>query len=53
MYLREPLYLKALKYAGIPVAPGDQLANLQHLPLDDEAKEKIEQWMEASEHQTE
>ncbi|MEZ7511887.1 ABC transporter ATP-binding protein [Bacillus pumilus] len=48
-YLREPLYVKAMKYAGIPVAPGDQIADLQRLTLDDEAKEKIEQWMEASE----
>lgn len=48
-YLREPLYVKAMKYAGIPVAPGDQIADLPRLTLDDEAKEKIEQWMEASE----
>ncbi|MDM5300007.1 ABC transporter ATP-binding protein [Bacillus pumilus] len=52
-YLREPLYVKAMKYAGIPVEPGDQLANLQHLTLDDEAKGKIEQWMEASEQPVE
>ncbi|MER3123788.1 ABC transporter ATP-binding protein [Bacillus pumilus] len=48
-YLREPLYVKAMKYAGIPVTPGDQIADLQHLTLNDEAKEKIEQWMGASE----
>ncbi|ALM27297.1 ABC transporter ATP-binding protein [Bacillus altitudinis] len=48
-YLREPLYVRAMKYAGIPIAAGDQIANLQHLTLNDEAKEKIEQWMEASE----
>nr|MDH3108086.1 DUF3744 domain-containing protein [Bacillus altitudinis] len=48
-YLREPLYVRAMKYAGIPIAAGDQIANLQYLTLNDEAKEKIEQWMEASE----
>ncbi len=48
-YLREPLYVKAMKYAGISVTPGDQIANLQHLTLNDEEKMKIEQWMEASE----
>ncbi|MEI4789735.1 ABC transporter ATP-binding protein [Bacillus sp. FJAT-53060] len=52
-YLREPLYVKAMKYAGIPVAPQDQLANLQHLTLDDQAKDKIEKWMEASEEKVE
>ncbi|MCM3138374.1 ABC transporter ATP-binding protein [Bacillus safensis] len=46
-YLREPLYVKAMKYAGI--SSGDQIADLQRLTLNDEAKEKIEQWMEASE----
>ncbi|MCY7678962.1 ABC transporter ATP-binding protein [Bacillus pumilus] len=48
-YLREPLYVRAMKYAGIPIEAGDKIANLQHLTLNDEAKEKIEQWMEASE----
>lgn len=48
-YLREPLYVKAMKYAGIPIEAGDQIANLQHLTLNDEEKMKIEQWMEASE----
>lgn len=48
-YLREPLYVKAMKYAGIPIEAGDQIANLQHLILNDEEKMKIEQWMEESE----
>ncbi|WP_250620855.1 DUF3744 domain-containing protein [Bacillus subtilis] len=48
-YLREPLYVKAMKYAGIPIEAGDQIANLQHLILNDEEKMKIEQWVEASE----
>lgn len=48
-YLREPLYVKAMKYAGIPIEAGDQIANLQHLTLNDEEKMKIEQWMEESE----
>ncbi|MFB8736354.1 DUF3744 domain-containing protein [Bacillus sp. SL00103] len=32
------LYVKAMKYAGIPIEAGDQIANLQHLTLNDEEK---------------
>ncbi|WP_353854146.1 ABC transporter ATP-binding protein [Bacillus sp. Bos-x628] len=48
--LREPLYVKAMKYAGIQVRSSGQLADLKRLTLDDDAKQKIKQWMEI-EHQ--
>ncbi|MGE6630673.1 ABC transporter ATP-binding protein [Bacillus sp. NPDC077027] len=46
-HLREPLYVKALKYAGVHVTPELEPADLHNLTLNEEAKHKLKQWMEA------
>ena len=42
--IREPLYLTALKYAGVPVSPEMHPALLSALTLSEEDKEKVRDW---------
>ncbi|WP_042141910.1 ABC transporter ATP-binding protein [Paucisalibacillus sp. EB02] len=45
--LREPLYIKALKYAGCKVMPEMSPASIETLKLD-ESKDKLSEWYEAT-----
>ncbi len=42
--IREPLYVTALKYAGVEMTPEMKLGHIETLALEDEAKEKVVAW---------
>lgn len=42
--IREPLYVTALKYAGIQVTPEIEPAYITTLKLDEQAKDKVSKW---------
>ena len=46
--LREPLYITALKYAGVRLTPDMHLANIQKIQLNDDAKAKVRSWFKAT-----
>ena len=46
--LREPLYITALKYAGVRLTPDMHLANIQKILLNDDAKAKVRSWFKAT-----
>lgn len=48
--IREPLYITALKYAGVVFRGGQNLGRIQDLTLDGEQKEKLHRWFEAQEN---
>lgn len=43
-YLREPLYLKALEYAGIPITPDIHPEHIEHLNLSRQNQEQLKHW---------
>lgn len=45
--IREPLYLTALKYAGVTVTPGMRPAHVNDLLLSDEQKEMVRNWYQS------
>ena len=45
--IREPLYVTALKYAGITLTPDMHPANLPQLQLSDSQKEQMRRWFES------
>ncbi|MGB6179516.1 ABC transporter ATP-binding protein [Carnobacterium sp.] len=47
-YLREPLYLKALKYAGVKVTPEMHPEHIDCLQLTDQNKELLKKWYQES-----
>ena len=46
--LREPLYITALKYAGVRLTPDMHLANIHKIQLNDDAKAKVRSWFKAT-----
>ena len=42
--VREPLYVTALRYAGVEITPEKHPSNLETFALTDEEKEKVHQW---------
>ncbi len=44
--IREPLYVTAMKYAGISITPQMRAGQLQTLVIDDEIRRKIQAWCE-------
>ena len=46
--LREPLYITALKYAGVRLTPDMHLANIQKIQLNNDAKAKVRSWFKAT-----
>lgn len=46
--IREPLYITALKYAGVSIEPDMKPANLKTLELSEENKEKVRSWYQSS-----
>ena len=46
--IREPLYLAALRYAGVAVRPGMKPASIRTLQLEEEEKEKLRAWFRAA-----
>lgn len=42
--IREPLYLSALKYAGVPLTKEMHVERMQELSLSDENKNQVRQW---------
>ena len=44
--IREPLYITALKYAGVTVTPDMHPAHIETLTLSEEQKEKVREWFE-------
>lgn len=46
--LREPLYITALKYAGVRLTPDMHLVNIQKIQLNDDAKAKVRSWFKAT-----
>ena len=42
--IREPLYVTAMKYAGISITPQMRAGQLQTLVIDDEIRRKIQDW---------
>lgn len=51
--IREPLYLTALKYAGVPITPAMHPASLNDLTLSEEQKEKVREWFKKEDHPVE
>ncbi|MBP5749494.1 MAG: ABC transporter ATP-binding protein [Firmicutes bacterium] len=47
--IREPLYITALKYAGVAVTPDMHPAHIGTLVLSDEQKAKVREWFERAE----
>jgi energy-coupling factor transport system ATP-binding protein len=45
--IREPLYLTALKYAGVPITPQIHPSSIHTLQLDETAKEKVRDWYQS------
>ena len=45
--VREPLYVTALKYAGVEITPDMHAASLDTIVLSEEQKEKLRDWFEA------
>ena len=45
--IREPLYVTAMRYAGIEITPDMHAGQLETLVITDEIKEKIRKWSEA------
>ena len=45
--IREPLYLVALKYAGVKISPDMKPESLSEMTLSDEVKSQVRQWFEA------
>ena len=45
--VREPLYVTALKYAGVEITPGMKASSLDTIILTDEQKQKVKDWFEA------
>ena len=43
--IREPLYLTALKYAGVTITPDMHPAGIRTLSLQEEDKERVRRWM--------
>ncbi len=46
--LREPLYITALKYAGVELAPDMHPANLDKIQLDEAVRSKVAGWFRAT-----
>ena len=46
--IREPLYLTALRYAGVTIAPQMRPAQIGTLTLDEAQREKVRAWLAAS-----
>lgn len=46
--IREPLYLTALKYAGVKISPELKPNSIGSLQLSKEAKEKVQQWFHSA-----
>ena len=46
--IREPLYITALKYAGVAVDPSMRPAHIETLALSDADKEKVRAWFETA-----
>ena len=44
--IREPLYVTAMKYAGVSITPQMRAGQLQTLVIDDEIRRKIQAWCE-------
>ncbi len=42
--IREPLYITALKYAGVPVVAGMKPAHIDTITLDDENRQRVQKW---------
>ena len=49
--IREPLYITALKYAGVTVQPSMHPAHIETLSLSEAEKEKVRAWYEASQEE--
>jgi len=47
--IREPLYITALKYAGVTVVPEMKPAHIETLQLSEAQKEKVRSWFEKAE----
>lgn len=47
-HLREPLYLKALQYAGIPITPEMHPEHIDHLQLTEQDKTMLQKWYHQS-----
>lgn len=47
--VREPLYVTALKYAGVEITPGMKASSLDTIILTEEQKQKVRNWFEAGE----
>ena len=45
--IREPLYLTALRYAGVELAPAKKPAHVDSVVLDDIDRKKLQDWFEA------
>ena len=45
--IREPLYLTALRYAGVAITPGKHPQHLESMTLSEEDRSKVRQWYEA------
>ena len=45
--VREPLYVTALKYAGVEITPGMKDSSLDTIILTDEQKQKVRDWFKA------
>jgi energy-coupling factor transport system ATP-binding protein len=45
--IREPLYLTALKYAGVSITPQIHPSSIHTLQLDETAKEKVRDWYQS------
>ena len=45
--IREPLYITALKYAGVAIAPDMAPRNIEALALDEAVKGKVRDWFQA------
>ena len=45
--VREPLYVTALKYAGVEITPGMKASSLDTIILTDEQKQKVRDWFKA------
>ena len=48
--IREPLYLTALKYAGVEITPEKKPAGIREIMLTEEDREKVRSWMASSAH---
>ncbi len=47
--IREPLYITALKYAGVEITPEKKPAHVDSVILNDEDKQKVRDWFAAAE----